>query len=256
MRVSTILLPLAAAALTIAPMMAPVAIARDKAPKVDDTDLDAQLAALPRLPVAQRKVVTIYQFRSGVPGINNIALTDMFTSALVKSGAFLVAERQQLSPDVLVEKQLSNSGASNGTAGSTKLAGAEFIFEGVVSENNPNARSSEGGVSIGGMNLGGSGQKQAIAIDVRVLDAGSGLVMDTVTVSKDVRGGGSRMSGIGNLANGISGLSGGSAIPLSPDASFTTSGNEGIDRALRACIYQAVLELAKRYGAQVRAAGQ
>lgn len=253
MRFSTNMMRVTAAALAIAPLalaIAPPAAAKDKAPTVDDTDLDKQLAALPRLPASQRKIVTIYQFRSGVAGVSNLALTDMFMSALVKSGAFLVAERQNLVPDVQVEKQLNATGAASGTAGSTQLAGAQFIFEGVVSENNPNARSSDGGVSFGGMNIGGSGQKAQIAIDVRILDAGTGLVMDTITVSKDVKGGGSRMSGIGNLANGVAGLTGGPAIPLSPDANFTTTGNEGMDRALRACIYQAVLELAKRYGAQ------
>src|SRR5436305_14526511 len=73
------------------------------APTVETGDLEAQLAALPRLPAAQRKVVTIYEFRSGVPGIVNQALTDMFTNALVKSGTFLVAERQRLTPDIATE---------------------------------------------------------------------------------------------------------------------------------------------------------
>lgn len=241
--------------LALAAMILPASptIAREKAPKVDDTDLDRQLAALPRLPASQRKIVTIYQFRSGVAGVSNQAMTDMFMTALVKSGAFLVAERQNLVPDVQVEKQLNATGAASGTAGSTQLAGAQFIFEGVVSEANPNASAGEGGVTIGGMTIGGNRQKMAIAIDVRILDSGTGLVMDTVSVTQDVRSGGSKMSGIGNLANGISGLSGGSSIPLNPDASIATSGSEGVDRAIRQCIYRAVLELARRYGAQVKA---
>lgn len=240
-------------ALAVMCLTATPTLARDKTPKVDDTDLDRQLAALPRLPASQRKVVTIYQFRSGVAGISNQAMTDMFMTALIKSGAFLVAERQNLVPDIQIEKQLNSSGAATGTAGSTALAGAQFIFEGVVSESNPDASAGEAGVTVGGMSIGGNRQKMSIAIDVRILDSGTGLAMDTISVTQEVRRGGSKMSGIGSLANGISGLSGGPAIPLNPDASFASSGSEGIDRALRQCIYMAVLELAKRYGAQVKA---
>ncbi len=247
---------LCAAALAVA-TIAPAAVARDKpASRVDDSTLEAQLAALPRLPANQRKVATIYQFRSGVPGITNLALTDMFMTALVKSGTFLVAEREQLVPDIQVEKQLQQSGAATGTAGSTQLAGAQLIFTGAVSEQNANAGASDGGVTIGGMSVGGSSQKMQVAIDVRILDAGTGLVMDTVTVTRDVKASSTRVSGVGSLANGISGLSGGPAIPLSPDVNVTSSSGQGVDAALRACIYQAVLEIAKRYGAQAAAGGQ
>jgi curli biogenesis system outer membrane secretion channel CsgG len=255
MRVFRHTIGLLGAALTVLCVPVSPAIARDKTPKVDNTDLDRQLAALPRLPANQRKIVTIYQFRSGVAGISNQAMTDMFMTALVKSGAFLVAERQNLVPDIQVEKQLNSVGAATGTAASTQLAGAQFIFEGVVSESNPDASAGEAGVTISGMSIGGNRQKMAIAIDVRILDSGTGLVMDTVSISQDVRSGGSKMSGFGSLANGISALSGGPSIPLSPDASFASSGSDGVDRALRQCIYMAVLELAKRYGAQVKAAG-
>jgi curli biogenesis system outer membrane secretion channel CsgG len=227
------------------------ALARDRhdsPPTVETNDLEAQLAALPRLPASQRKVVTIYEFRSGVPGVMNQALTDMFTNALVKSGQFLVAERQRLTPDIATEKTLNGTGKTTGETAQHKLAAAQYIFEGAVSEANQDAQSNSGGFSLGGMSVGRQHQKGQIAIDVRVLDVDTGLVLDSVTITKDVHSGGSSVSGIGSLAQSASNLAGGPAIPLSPDANVQSSHNEGIDRALRECIDAAVLELARRYG--------
>lgn len=227
------------------------AAARDKhdsAPVVETSDLEAQLAALPRLPASQRKIVTIYEFRSGVPGIVNQALTDMFTSALVKSGAFLVAERQRLTPDIATEKTLNATGRSDGNTAQRKLAAAQYIFEGTVSEANQDADSGNHSFSLGGMTVGRQHQRAQIAIDVRVLDVDTGLVLDAVTITKDVRSSGSSVSNIGSLAQSASNLAGGPSIPLSPDASSETTHNEGVDRALRECIDAAVLELVRRYG--------
>ena len=236
---------LSAAALLLAGMAAPAA-ARDEDPAVIRSRTSDRLAALPRLPINQRKIVTIYEFRSGVAGIDNRALTDMFTNALVTSGAFAVVERQRVVPDLTTEKSLNARGATSGDTASRRLAGAQYIFEGVVSEAAPDEDSSEGAIALGGMEIGGRSRKGEIAIDVRVLDADSGMVLDSVAVSKKIEAGGKHVSGIGNLAQSVAGLSGAS-IPLDPNASFATAHNEGVDRALRACIETAVLELAQRY---------
>lgn len=220
----------------------------DSAPVVEQSDLEAQLAALPRLPAAQRKVVTIYEFRSGVPGVVNQALTDMFTSALMKSGQFLVAERERLTPDIATEKTLNATGRSDGATAQRKLAAAQYIFEGTVSEANQDADSGNHSISLGGMTIGRQRQKAQIAIDVRVLDVDTGLVLDAVTITKDVRSSGSSVSNVGALAQSAANLAGGPSIPLAPDASSQTTHNEGVDRALRECIDAAVLELARRYG--------
>lgn len=222
----------------------PVAAAQEGSPpQVLHDSLDAQLDALPRVPPSQRKIVTIYQFRSGVPGVANLALTDMFTHALMESGAFLVAERQRLSPDIAVEKTLNANGQSAGNVAQQPLAAAQYIFEGTVSEANANASSGNTGMSIGGMSLGHSHQRMQIAIDVRVVDAASGLVMDSVAITKDVRSKGSSIGSIGALAQSVAG-----PIPLDPDIGTSSSHDEGVDRALRSCIDAAVLELVRRYG--------
>jgi curli biogenesis system outer membrane secretion channel CsgG len=222
------------------------ALADPDDPVVDHSRTSDRLEALPRLPMNQRKVVTIYQFTSGVPGVSNSALTDMFTTALIKSGAFLVAERERLNADIATEKGLNAHGMSTGDTAQHKIAAAQFIFEGTVSESNADQDDSSTTGSIGGLNVGGSHQNGKIAIDVRVVDADSGLVMDSIDVSKMLRSHGSSFSGLGAFANSVAGLGGGS-IPLAPDVSHTENHNAGVDEALRACIEAAVLELVHRY---------
>ena len=214
---------------------------------IEHSQGDDALQSLPRLPISQRRVVGIYQFRSGVPGVQNAAAADMFTTALVESGAFMVGERSQMTANVVAERQLNAAGQTSGDAATHQLAGAQLLFEGVISESNDNQDNTQNGFTVGGMQLTGSSQKGKIAIDVRVIDPATGLVLDSIVVSKVVRAHGSGLSGLGTFANSIAGLSGHS-IPLSPDYTTQTTHNDGVDEALRACIDTAVLELVKRYG--------
>jgi len=103
--------------------------------EVDTSRSSQRLKSLKRKS-GPKPVVTIYEFRSGVPEIQARAAQDMFTTALIKSGAFAVAERQRLNEGVIREKQLNAAGQTTGTSTFRKLAGASYIFEVVVSEAN------------------------------------------------------------------------------------------------------------------------
>jgi len=247
---NSIFAAVAAAAMMLAPACALAGHHDDDSdqPVVEHTTTMNALEALPRLPVSQRKVVTIYEFRSGAPGVDPTGLTDRFTNAVMQSGAFLVTERQRLMPDIATEKTLNAEGKTTGDTSNQKIAAAQYIFEGVVSASNANQDSQQTSFSLGGATYGNSGQVGKIAITVRVIDADSGLVLDSVVVSKLVRSRAHGISGIGNLANSIAGL-GGHSIPLAPDVSTSSSHNEGVDEAVDACIDAAVLELVRRYGA-------
>jgi curli biogenesis system outer membrane secretion channel CsgG len=94
---------------------------------VETSQTGDALEALPRLPISQRRIVGIYQFRSGVAGVQNAAAADMFTTALVESGAFMVGERSQLTTDVLAERQLNANGQSTGDVAMHQLAGAQLL---------------------------------------------------------------------------------------------------------------------------------
>lgn len=214
--------------------------------EVDNSKTSQKLKSLKRKPGA-KPVVTIYEFRSSVPEIQVKAAQEMFVTALIKSGAFAVAERQRLNEGVMREKQLNAAGTTTGTSASRKLAGASYIFEVVVSEANPGESQTEGGLSVGGMDLTHGSAKDGIGMDVRIVDAESGLVIDAVNVRKKIEAANTSVSGVGKLAQSIFSLRG-KSLPLNPDANVKSSRKESVDKALRSCIEAAVYELAKRIG--------
>ena len=217
-------------------------------PVIDRSATTSALEAMPRV-AGQRKVVTIYEFRSSVTEIPARGATDMFTTALIKSGAFAVAERSRLNEGVIREKQLNASGQSTGSTAQSPVAGAAFIFEGTISEAAPGESQSSRSFNIGGMEVGSGSGNDRIGIDVRVVDASTGLVLDSVNISKAIESSQSSVSGVGNLVSAVLGARGRS-LPVSVDANVQSSHRESLDRALRACIETAVLELVKRYGSQ------
>lgn len=215
-------------------------------PVVEGSKTSKALQALPPIPLEQRVAVTIYEFRSGVQDVSVAAATDMFTTALIKSGQFRVVERQRLNQGVLYEKQLNNAGQTTGDTAQKQLRGARYIFEGTVSEANAAGSQKQGGISVGGLNLGGGTNKDTIAVDVRILDANTGDVLDSVSVSKVLNDSSSSVSGTAALASTLASMRGRLANPLTPDVNYQSSHKESIDKALRSCIEASVLALVKR----------
>lgn len=222
-----------------------VAFAEEE-PEVDHSKTTQKLTGLKRRPGA-KPVVTIYEFRTSVPEIQVKAAQEMFTTALIKSGTFAVAERQRLNEGVMRERQLNASGYTTGGSATKKLAGADYVFEVVISEVNAGESQTEGGVSVGGMDVSRGSAKDSIGLDVRIVDVASGMVADSVNVRKKIAATGTNVSGMGRLARSIFSLKG-KSLPLDPDANLKTSRKESVDKALRSCIEAAVYELAKRFG--------
>jgi curli biogenesis system outer membrane secretion channel CsgG len=193
-------------------------------------------------------VVAIYEFRSAVPEVQVGAAQEMFVTALVRSGAFVVAERQRLGEGVMRERQLAQQGVTTGGPRG-QVAAARYVFEVVVSEANAGASESAHGVSIGGMRVQSAGARDAIGMDVRIVDAVTGTVVDAVNVVKQIEAGATSISGVGNLLSSVAGVRG-RALPLPVDAETRSSRKEGVDRALRSCIEVAVAELARRLHAE------
>ncbi len=215
-------------------------------PALDQSPTTRQLEALPR-PVGARKVVTIYEFRSSVAELPARGATDMFTTALIKSGAFAVAERSRLTESEMQERQLNSGGVTTGDTATHKLAGADFIFEGTVSEMTQGVRQDGNSVSIGGMTVSSDAGADEIGIDVRVVDANTGLVLDSVDVHQRIESTHSGVANVGNLLGTVASL-GGRSLPIAVDANTQSTHHDSVDRAMRACIETAVLELVKRYG--------
>jgi curli biogenesis system outer membrane secretion channel CsgG len=218
----------------------------DSEPVVQTTKSGGALKALGSKPLEQRVAVTIYEFHSGVPNVSVTAATDIFTTALIESGQFRVVERQRLAQGVVAEKQMNAAGQTTGDVAQKQLRGARYIFEGTVSEANAGETQRQGGINIGGLNLGGGKNKDTIAVDVRILDAETGDVLDSVSVSKVLNDSSAGVSGTAAFVGTLASMRGAVANPLTPDVSYQSTHQESVDKALRACIETSVLALIKR----------
>lgn len=204
------------------------------------------LEQLKRKPLNQRVAVSIYQFRSDISQLSADSATDMFMTALVKSGQFRVVERNRLEAGIDQEKRKNAAGQTTGTTAQHALRGVQYLFEGAVTESNAGANNKQGGINVGGFQLGGTRNKDVIAIDVRILDADTGDVLDSVTISRPVKGSSMGIGGTAALAGTLAAAKGGSASAFVPDVTAQNSSQDGVDSAVRACIEDTVLELAKR----------
>lgn len=229
--------------LCVAACAAPV-LAQSPA-RVDDSATAKELKQVQRRAGA-KPVVAIYEFRSAVPEVQVGAAREMFVTALIRSGAFAVAERQRLNEGVMRERQLAQGGTTAAApAAQGQMTAARYIFEVVVSEANAGGNESSGGVNIGGMQVSGGSTADQIGMDVRIVDANTGLVVDAVNVVKKLESSTTSVSGIGSLLNSLASLRG-KNLPVPVDADSRSSRKEGVDRALRSCIEAAVAELARR----------
>jgi len=213
---------------------------------VDDSKTAQQLKQIKRKP-GVKPIVTIYEFRSSVPEIQIKAAQEMFVTALIKSGAFSVAERQRLNEGIMREKQLNASGMTTGSSAVSRLAGANYVFEVVVSEANPGESQSQSNINVGGLGISYGSAKDSIGMDVRIIDAASGLVVDAVNVKKEIEAGSTSVSGVGKALQSLFSWKG-KSMPVSVDGDMKLTRKDSVDRALRSCIEAAVAELAKRIG--------
>jgi curli production assembly/transport component CsgG len=234
---------IAAAAFTMS-LGACAASSADEAPQVDRAMSSQALKELPRRN-GERVAVTIYEFRTSVGEIAARGCTDMFKTALVESGQFRVVERARLGEGVVREKQLNASGLSSGASGGEVLIAAKYIFEGAITEANSAQTQRSAGIGVAGAQFGGTSNKDAIAIDVRVVDVATGEIVSVVTVRKSVVSDTVGVSGIGNLIGTVLSSKGRSPT-YAPDIHMQQQRKESLDLALRAAIDQAVMELASR----------
>lgn len=197
---------------------------------------------------ADRLSVTIYEMRSSVTEIPARAATDMFTTALVKTRKFRVLERQRVGEGVARERDLNGQGITTGRVAQKQVKGAGVIFEATISEVNAGASTSDTGLSIGGLQVGGSKGTDQLGIDVRVLDAGTGEVLDAINVKRAIRSSGSSVAGMGALVDNVLALKGKNTRGFTPDVASKTTEREGVDAVLRALIEDAVNQLASRSG--------
>jgi len=112
-------------------------------------------------------------WRSGVGS----ELAGMLTNELGSMGAFKMVERKKIE-SVLREQDLGASGrVRKGTAAKIgNLTGAQYLVMATVSAYEEDTSTRGGGISFGGISLGGSKQKAYIAVDLRVVNTTTGDV--------------------------------------------------------------------------------
>jgi curli biogenesis system outer membrane secretion channel CsgG len=111
-------------------------------------------------------------------------MSDMLTTALVKSGKYSVIERQELSK-VLSEQNLGQTGAvtPESAAQIGKLLGVELAIMGSITEFGY-AKKDVGG-SFGGFSLGVKKQNATVAVDVRFVNTTTGEILTAESVRKE-----------------------------------------------------------------------
>lgn len=124
----------------------------------------------------QRIAVTGFDFRAG-QGSRQIGdgMTDMLTDSLFNTGRFIVVERERLG-DVTAEQDLSNSNRfkKDTAAPIGQLEGAQLLIRGSITEFEPNCS--------GGSVIIASTKQACVAINIRILDAATGRVVNATTV--------------------------------------------------------------------------
>lgn len=193
-----------------------------------------------------RPYVTVYEVKSNVSEIDARGTTAMFTTALIKSRQFRVVERNRLAEGVGRERELNAGGVTTGDGATKQLKGAGFVFEASITELAAQVKSSSGGFSIGGMQIGQTAGQDELGMDIRVLNVQTGEVLDAINVRKKLDSSGSSVNGVGSLLDTIASRRGINTGGLTPDVNAQSSKRESLDRALRELIELAVLELASR----------
>lgn len=140
----------------------------------------AAFAAKPVIGVAEFTNDTSAGWWSGGVGWE---LSSMVSNELSNTGEFTVVERAKLEP-VLIEQDLGASGrVSQGSAAKIgEMTGAQYLVMGTVSAFESNTSNTGGGISFGGVSIGGKKGEAYMAIDLRVVDTTTSEVVYSRTV--------------------------------------------------------------------------
>jgi curli biogenesis system outer membrane secretion channel CsgG len=118
-------------------------------------------------------------------------LSGMLSNELAATGDFKVVERSKIE-DVLSEQNLAASGRVSAGTGAKigKLTGAQYLIAGTVTAYEEETASTGGGISFGGVALGGKSEKAYLAVDLRVINSTTGEIEFVRTIEGNAKGGG------------------------------------------------------------------
>ena len=113
-------------------------------------------------------------------------MADMLTTSLVKSGSYMVLERQELN-QIMAEQNLGQGGdvTPESAAQIGKLLGAELAVFGAVTEFGHSKSSTGGRLKDVGIGVGISNIKATVAVDVRFVNTTTGEIILAENVRRD-----------------------------------------------------------------------
>jgi len=152
-------------------------------------------------------------------------MSDMLTTSLVESNRFIVVERQNLE-DVMKEQSLGASGMVNEQTAPKigEILGTQVFIRGAVTEFQERTGGNAGGFGFGKFGIGVSTSQAHVAIDIKIYDASTGVILFAKSIDKNIQESGLFM------ATTIKGITfGGGGFSKTP-----------IGRAVRECINEAV----------------
>ena len=176
-----------------------------------------QAQAAPYNGPQKRIAVSLDARAAGGESVGN-GMADMLTNALFNTGRFIVLERERLK-EVMAEQDMAAGDRFKKETAAPKglLEGAELLIRGSVIQFEPNCR--------GGSAILVSGKTACLAINLRIVDAATGRVVNATTVE-----GTSADSRVGII------WTRGTALPIG----LGTYSNTPMEAAIRNCIETAV----------------
>ena len=120
-------------------------------------------------------------------------MADMLTTELVKSGKYVVIERQEISR-IIEEQRMGQSGliTAESAAQVGKLLGVELVIIGALTEYGMTKGGT--GVRVKGIRVGVKSQKATVGIDVRMINTSTGVILAAENVRKESTSRGLRLS--------------------------------------------------------------
>lgn len=144
-------------------------------------------------------------------------LAGMLTNELAAGGEFKMVERKRLK-SVLKEQDLAASGRIRKGTGAKmgQITGASYLVTGTVTAFEQDTSTRGGGLSFGGISIGGSKKKAYLAIDIRVINSTTGDIEFVRTIEGKSSGGGLSLGfskfGVGGSVGGTEKTPAGKAI--------------------------------------------
>ena len=153
-------------------------------------------------------------------------LQDMLINELASSKVFQILERKELG-SVRSEQRLGESGLVDSSTKSKlgKIKRAKYLVSATVSAFEESTADSGGGLNYRGFPFGEEQKKAYLAIDLKVIDAETGEIVDSRTIEVNTTSGSMRVSGPSGL------------VPR-PSGGLSRQEKTPVGKAIRGCVIE------------------